>query len=258
MIFYFSGTGNSLYAAKRISEYLGESLVNISSAMHDDMKLQLSPGETAGFVFPLYAWSAPKIVFDFIKKVDIKGHYTFAIATYGQNIGRFDKLFEQSGIHLNSAFSLNMPNNYIVIWDRDKQNQCLENAENRLDQICDAIEHRQEVIDIQCVLNGKRVPEAMTAFAPRMNAQWSNTLDDVSDFYVTDACIGCGTCQKVCNGRTIRLEGGKPVWGNNCTKCLACLHLCPKQAIQFGQYTVDTGRYKNPNIRLSELMINDC
>ena len=257
MIFYFSGTGNSLYAAKRISDYIGEPLVNMAAAMHDNAEIKLSPGETAGFVFPLYAWSAPKIVFDFIKKIDIEGHYTFAVATYGQNIGRFDKFFEQAGIYLNSAFSLNMPNNYIMIWDKTRQEQCLAEADKRLEKICDAVYHRQEVTDIQCVLNGKRVREALTAFAPSMNAQWSSTLDDVSDFYVTDDCIGCGTCEKVCNGRTIKLMNGKPVWGDNCTKCFACLHLCPRQAIQFGQYTVGAGRYKNPNVKLSELMIND-
>ena len=256
MIFYFSATGNSLYAAKCIGARIGEQLVNISAAMRDNIQIDLLPDETVGFVFPLFAWSAPKMVLDFAKKVPTAGHYTFAVATFGQNIGRFDRFFEQAGIRLSSAFSLNMPNNYIVVWDKTRQDQCLTAADKRLETICDTIYRRQEIIDIQCVLNGKRVPEALTAFAPEMNSRWSSTVEDTSDFYVTEDCIGCGTCEKVCNGRTIRLREGKPVWGDNCTKCLACLHLCPGQAIQFGQYTVGAGRYRNPNIKLSELMIN--
>lgn len=255
MIFYFSATGNSLYTAKKISEYIGEPLMNISTAKNDNMQVELAPNETVGFVFPLYAWSATKMVLDFAKSIDTNGHYTFAVATYGQNIGRFDRFFEQAGIRLNSAYSLNMPNNYIMIWDKMKQERCLAEADKRIVEICESIYQRQEVTDIQCVLNGNPVSEAQVGFAPEMNAMWSQTVSDVSDFYVTDDCIGCGTCEKVCNGRTIRLAGGKPVWGDDCTKCLACLHLCPKQAIQFGQYTVGSGRYKNPNIKVSELMV---
>ena len=35
-------------------------------------------------------------------------------------------------------------------------------------------------------------------------------------FYVTDACISCGKCVKVCPLGNIRLENGRPVWGKNC------------------------------------------
>lgn len=256
MVFYFSGTGNSLYAAKKIAGYLGESLVNISIAMQDGILPEISAGETIGFVFPIYAWSAPKMVFDFIKRIDANGHYLFAVGTYGQNVGRFDLIFEREDIHLNSAFALNMPNNYILVWDKMKQDKCLAAADRRIEKICGTICRRENLIDIQCVLNGNPVSEAEVAFAPEMNAQWSRTLDDVSDFYVTAACTGCGTCERVCNGRAITLVDGKPVWSEGCTKCLACLHLCPKQAIQFGRHTVGAGRYKNPKIKLSELMIH--
>lgn len=256
MIFYFSGTGNSLYAAKKIGEYIGDTIMNITVALHEDLHFDFAPGETIGFVFPIYAWSAPKMVFDFIRRINVKGHYIFAVGTYGQNIGRFDSFFEKAGIHLNGAFSLNMPNNYLLIWNKEKQDRCLERADKRITEICEAIYQRLEQIDIRCELNGMPATEEQVSFAPNMNAQWSQTLCDTSEFYVTDACVGCGTCEKVCNGKTIRIENKRPTWHDNCTKCLACLHLCPMQAIQFGQYTVGAGRYKNPKISTHELMIN--
>ena len=257
MVFYFSGTGNSLYAAKKIGEAIGESVLDIASAIHKGtFEFPITSAQTIGFVFPLYAWSAPEMVFDFISHLKLDGHYVFAAATYGQNIGRFDKFFEKAGIRLNSAFSINMPNNYIYVWDQEKQQRCLEAADRRIALIREKIRNRENIIDIHCELNGRHVPEAMTAFAPRMNAQWSQTLRDVSEFYVTDACVGCGLCAKVCNGDAIRIVDGKPLWGNTCTKCLACLHLCPQQAIQFGEYTSGSGRYKNPNISVKELIKN--
>ena len=42
---------------------------------------------------------------------------------------------------------------------------------------------------------------------------------------------------------TIRLEGGRPVWGDHCYQCLRCLHACPRQAIQYGKDTGKKGRY---------------
>ena len=33
----------------------------------------------------------------------------------------------------------------------------------------------------------------------------------------------------------IRLENGKPVWGKNCTHCMACICYCPKEAIEYGK-----------------------
>lgn len=256
MIFYFSGTGNSLYAAKKIGEAIGEPWRNIAVLMKDGTEIELSEQEAVGFVFPIYAWAPPKMVLDYAKKLDLAGHYVFAVGTYGQNVGRFDRFFAQAGISLNSAFALNMPNNYLMIWEKATQERCLAEAEKRLAQIGETITQRQDKIDIPCVLNGRPASESQVAFAPAMNIQWSATLRDVSDFYVTEDCIGCGTCERVCNGSAIRLINGRLVWGETCTKCLACLHLCPRQAIQFGPYTVGAGRYKNPNIPLGEMIIN--
>lgn len=266
MIFYFSATGNSLYAAKKIGEYNQETLINIAAVMNrkeGKFEYTLRDDEVIGFVFPLFAWSAPEMIFDFLAKAkfnNYKNNYLFILATYGQNVGRFDKFLakalEDKGMKLNGAFALNMPNNYIMIWDRDRQNQCLEAAEKTLVMISETIKQRKDAVEIRTYLNGLEVePGRVEEFAPVMNARFNQTLKDASEFYVTEACNGCGLCAKVCNGQTIRLADGKPNWGNNCTKCLACLHLCPERAIQFGKITETTGRYKNPHISLEELMV---
>ena len=69
MIFYFSGTGNSLYAAKSIAEYNGEKLISIASIMKSKdgcYEYNLTKDEVIGFVFPIYAWAPPKMVISFI------------------------------------------------------------------------------------------------------------------------------------------------------------------------------------------------
>jgi epoxyqueuosine reductase QueG len=41
----------------------------------------------------------------------------------------------------------------------------------------------------------------------------------------------------------IRLENGKPVWGKNCTHCMACICYCPKEAIEYGKKSKGKPRY---------------
>lgn len=265
MIFYFSATGNSLYVAKSLSQMNNDNIMNIASIMNTNSNFEysLKDDEAIGFVFPLFAWSAPKMIFDFINNVEFKnynGNYIFAIATYGQNIGRFDKFIEkalnENNMNLNSAFSLNMPNNYIIIWNKEKQDECLLKANKRLDYISNIIKKRENIFDVKTVINGIESPEGTAEdTAISMNAWFNSTLSDVSQFYVTDDCIGCKLCSEVCNGQTLTYDNEKPVWGDKCTKCLACLHICPQRAIQFGEITETTGRYRNPNIKVNDLKL---
>ena len=62
-------------------------------------------------------------------------------------------------------------------------------------------------------------------------------------FRATDACIGCGRCVELCPLNNIRLENGKPVWGKNCTHCMACICYCPKEAIEYGEKSKGKPRY---------------
>ena len=61
--------------------------------------------------------------------------------------------------------------------------------------------------------------------------------------YDLNACIGCGKCVELCPLNNIRLENGKPVWGKNCTHCMACICYCPKEAIEYGEKSKGKPRY---------------
>ena len=51
-------------------------------------------------------------------------------------------------------------------------------------------------------------------------------------YVITDACIGCGTCQSVCPQRCI--DAGTPfvIRQNNCLHCGGCYEHCPVNAIE--------------------------
>ena len=74
---------------------------------------------------------------------------------------------------------------------------------------------------------------------------WGFNTFAMSDksFYVTDACIGCGLCEKNCPTGNIKLADKKPTWNGDCTVCLSCINRCPKAAINYGHGTEKRGRY---------------
>lgn len=70
MILYFSGTGNSLYIAKKMAEELNDYIISIADLVcKQRYELTVAQDETIGFVYPVIACAPPDIVTDFIKKL---------------------------------------------------------------------------------------------------------------------------------------------------------------------------------------------
>ena len=62
-------------------------------------------------------------------------------------------------------------------------------------------------------------------------------------FRAADACTGCGRCVELCPLNNVHLKNGRPVWGKNCTHCMACICYCPKEAIEYGEKSKGKPRY---------------
>ena len=122
MIFYFSGTGNSAWAARQLARLTGDEACDITNLKELP---DLANAEQIGFVFPVYAWGAPEIMAEFAKKLPKRQVFTFGVCTCGGNAGltmkQFSKLYP-----LSSSYSLRMPNNYIIGSDTDDEGEILQ------------------------------------------------------------------------------------------------------------------------------------
>jgi ferredoxin len=261
MIFYFSGTGNSLYIAKNIAMQHNENLISIAATMKEQKEYYeytVKENEIIGIVYPVYAWAPPKQVIEFVRKLKLmnnNNNYIFTVATCGANIGNtvkvVDKALRANRLHLNSGFSVVMPNNYIIVGDVDTkeiETKKLLEAKKTISTINNTIKNRSD--NVYQVKKGL-LPALMTSI---VNPLFSKNALNTKSFHVNENCNGCGLCEKVCNSGTINVKE-TPIWGNNCTQCLACIHLCPTNAIQHGKATQKKGRYKNPNIKINDMII---
>ena len=78
-LFYYTGTGNSLWVARTLAESLGNAeLVSIAKWMRTKGRFD---SEIAGIVFPVHAWGVPRPIIDFIAELKpLPGSYLFAVA----------------------------------------------------------------------------------------------------------------------------------------------------------------------------------
>lgn len=253
MIYYFSATGNTLWAARQVAAATGERLVNMAEVATDGTSFTLSPNERVGILFPIHGWRPPSLVRDFVRRLRVKnagGHFCYALCTAGDDIGESIRLLRDdlavAGLHLDSAWSLVMPESYVglPLMDVDTPEHEQEKkaaAVKRLDDLLPEIVHRTCGIFRLDLSHWPRINTRVLGYA---FLHW--LVSDRPFHVVKERCVKCGVCARVCPVRDI--AGGKrqfPSWlhTGRCLTCFACYHHCPHHAIEFGCRTRHKGQY---------------
>lgn len=246
MIYYFSGTGNSLHVARHLADALGEKLCPIAP-----LQLPAEGGREGaiGLVFPVYAWGIPSIVEQFVRNYKasllggrLEGGFLYAVMTCGDDMGYADNILEKAlGRKLDAAFSVLMPDVYVCLpgFDVDSKEECKEKFEQEevaVKEIAACISQREAVRR----LKRGGFPWTKTYIIRPLFNRYLVT----DKYFRVDAskCISCGRCRKLCPVGNIIVDE-VPHWQSNCTGCLACYHACPYHAINFGKMTQKKGQY---------------
>ncbi len=260
IIYYFSGTGNSLAAARKISSILGEcELVSIASLQesHGD----ISPhGVRVGIVCPVYYVHLPRIVAGFANRLDTRGaSYVFAVVTAALAgalaIHQLNGiLYRKNGRNLDTAYCVLMPGNYppvVRVPPLYEQPEILNEADERLERLA------------QVIRSNITRPPAYLPFSFMIHDVAGTLIyRDIGNadrkFSVADTCVGCRTCVRICPVENIMMIRDRPSWLHHCESCGACLNFCPEEAIQRDVIQGISGsrRYHHPEVTAKDMVVD--
>jgi ferredoxin len=248
-IYYYSGTGNSLYVARELQRRIPESnLIPIVSLLCND---RVKTGtDTIGFVFPNFCLTIPIPMHEFLKKVELtSAQYLFAICTRGGSQSEaFDYtniLLNRLGKRLHAQLDINMPWNYpfgklnLVGTNTKERIQNLEaEMHNKLDIFSQYILAKEAYVEEKTNTDFKifRWQKVLFSLIPKSFNYESHRYmyQNLLRFYIDSNCNGCGVCEKICLSHKIEIVDKKPMWKEavKCYACFACINFCSQQAIQ--------------------------
>ena len=247
MIIYFSGTGNSRFVARKIAELTGDTLCDAAQYTREGKGADFAKPGKYVFVSPVYVSAPPRAFLDFIRRSAFPNNVrAYFIMTCAGGMGGSPeycrRIASEKGFAYLGTAQVCMPQNYIAFF---KTHEAAENRE-KIREALPVIEGIAEFI-----LEGSELPNpGMKAWeylsTEMIIGMYYRDFMKAKAFRVSDACIGCGRCAAVCPLANITLRDKRPVWGDNCTHCMACINLCPKQAIEYGRHTVGKPRYQGP------------
>ena len=260
MIFYFSGTGNTKWAASKLASATREDLISIAPYMRADDSSHnlaepfiLKENERLGFVFPVHGWRVPKLVREFISKMKILREpsdatggnkakaddcqknrpFAYCVCTAGDSIGltieNLNEVISQNpslqalGItEVSSSYSLIMPESYIGLpfMDVDPKEREIRKKENAAQELAVVCE---EIFDRKEGISRLVKGPIPWFFTKVVGGFFENVLITDKRFHVEkDRCVKCGICANVCPVGDIKGGHGEyPVWLHH-KDCLTC------------------------------------
>jgi ferredoxin len=253
VIFYYTGSGNSLWTARVLAEKLGDTeLVPMHRMNHGS---HYSKADTVGFVFPVHIWGVPRHVRNFLQSMEKRPNiYYFAVAVNAGQVSRtliqLNELMARDNLTLSAGFDIKLPSNYIP-WGGpgplEVQRKLLNAATEQINVAASYISSRESGL----LEKGPLWQRVLFTGLYKMTYNLVKTMD--KSFHIDGTCNSCGVCERVCPVKNITLEAGRPVWHGSCEQCLACIQWCPEECIQYGKKTKNYERYHHPEVKVEDI-----
>jgi ferredoxin len=275
-IYYFSGTGNSLYAAQELQKRLSEANITPIVPLLRHSAIRTS-ADMIGLTFPNFCLTIPIPVHDFLEKANFaSARYLFALCTRGGTpsdaFDYINALLKRQGRRLDAQINVTMPWNHPL----GKENLPALATEERIAFLEAEMQRKLDTFSQHILAHETYLAEdtdadyvvpqwakAMSSWIPKsLNYELHRYMyQDLIHFYSDETCTGCGVCEQVCLSHRIQIVDQKSVWQEavKCLGCLACINYCPQQAIQIrSRFPVQsstpiTARYHHPAITYKDI-----
>lgn len=232
---YFSGTGNSKWAAQRLLQECG--FAGESCAIEEEQAAEmLAAHEEVLFAYPVQYSALPKLVSDFVQTHAAlwQGKRVFVIATMalfsGDGAGVLARELKKHGAIITGGLHLQMP-------DSIADEKVLKRTPERNRRLVQAA--GQKLARAAGAIRKGRYPRQGLGMLSRVAGFLTQRLwfgyktGTYSDQLKIDpaACVGCGMCAKLCPTGNLSMAGQTARSADRCTLCYRCVNRCPKQAI---------------------------
>lgn len=251
VIYYFSGTGNSKHAAVKIAKTLHDT--TLYSMRCNPKEVAMDKAQTIVFIFPIYHWTMPVYVQEFIRNLQLnKEAYIYAIATCGMlNVNAFndlEQILEAKGVHLSYKMKLESVASYVAGYEPMFNNaKRIQKEEKKLKNICKDIAEQIHTPKPSSNIGKELLRQIVLPSAKALPKKDYH-------FVISNDCIGCGTCEKLCNADNIRIIDKKPQFMHHCTQCMGGVVYCPKGAINYKDKTQTRTKYHHEGITLQSML----
>lgn len=266
LILYFSGTGNTDYAAR----YLHRKLESFSVDSELGSIENILPEKSAEFDlliigFPVYAGSPPKFFQEYLNllpNANQKGIFVFC--TRAMFTGRainviYDQLGRKGYVPLDYEI-IGMPGSDGLPF-MSKSSRYVQKALNKdYSDLRNVNEFAQRIANIIDELNSGKSIGSINKRKPKENSLLNRLFQPLWNFgykfaekkikpkfRADEKCTQCELCVKQCPSKNISLNNGSIIFDTHCYMCMRCINQCPSEAIQIGKGTVNKFRWRGPS-----------
>ncbi|HPO05725.1 MAG TPA: EFR1 family ferrodoxin [Candidatus Gracilibacteria bacterium] len=235
LLAYFTGTGNTQKVTELLAEDLrsqGEvELFPMEKLTRDQVRPELESYDKIGILYPIHAFNAPRIVFDFIEQIgDFKQKKTFILKSPGSDFwqGGSIKIMRDFLLkHQAQVFYENLvvaPPNYLWKKSAAEEQKIWQRATLKIHSIAQDLDYQKEKREKTSPLV-HLISKIISKMETRGAQEFAQSL------VVNAKCQKCGLCIKNCPQQNIYWEQDQIKFGKNCLMCLRCIKNCPVQAI---------------------------
>lgn len=250
--FYFSGTGNTGWAAAQFEKAAKENGDECRSfsieTPPEDLNTVVEDTDILGLAFPVYAMNIPAIMQAFIERLctalksqhSAMPFYVIVTAGYADGCGPYEVLHQfpprmvrlRGYAGLTIALNLYAPPRSGSLLSPEKMQKRLDVAQKKINKLADALHAGRKSIPPG--------PYSIVLFRKKMMALNQNMYSELS--VCPDTCTNCRLCIQNCPSGAMQLIDGQIQTTQGCTACFRCFNYCPTASIWY------KGRYADPSL----------